>query len=117
MERLREGVTAAVRDYRDSLNLAMDRSIEPLVAPAEITGLHDLRGYLKSLNYVVKISVAPSPLLHRAAEFLPRTISSLPNQLIQTEPPIETAAVHRRFKDRELDFTPDPKPGQGRLFY
>ena len=103
VERLREGVTAAVRDYRDSLNLAMDRTTEPLVAPAEITGLHDLRGYLKSLNYVVKISVAPSPLLHRAAEFLPRTISLQPNEVIQTELPMENKPANSRLKDRQLD--------------
>ena len=117
VERLREGVTAAVRDYRDSLNLAMDRTTEPLVAPAEITGLHDLRGYLKSLNYVVKISVAPSPLLHRAAEFLPRTISLQPNEVIQTELPTENKPANSRLKDRQLVPMPQPKPGQGHLFY
>ena len=117
MERLREGVTAAVRDYRDSLNLAMDRSTEPLVAPAEITGLHDLRGYLKSLNYVVKISVAPTAPLHRAAEFLPRTISLQPNEVVQTELTVDNKPVNSRLKDRQLIPMPHPKPGQGRLFY
>jgi len=117
VERLREGVTAAVRDYRDSLNLAMDRSTEPLVAPAEITGLDDLRGYLKSLNYVVKISVAPSPLLHRASEFLLRAISLQPNDVIQTALSTKNKPANSRLKHRQLVPIPHPKPGQARLFY
>src|SRR6188474_2068511 len=48
VERMREGVTAAVNDWRDSANYSMNRTTESLISPAQITGLPSLSGYLKS---------------------------------------------------------------------
>jgi hypothetical protein len=72
IERLREGVTAAVHDWRDSMNYSMDRRIEPLVMDSQIAGLEPLAGYLKSDNDVVKIQFAPDPKPSCAEPFIPR---------------------------------------------
>jgi hypothetical protein len=72
IERLREGVTAAVHDWRDSMNYSMDRRIEPLVMDSQIAGLEPLAGYLKSDNHVVKIQFSPDPKSPCAEPFIPR---------------------------------------------
>jgi hypothetical protein len=72
IERLREGVTAAVHDWRDSMNYSMDRRIEPLVMDSQVAGLEPLAGYLKSDNHVVKIQFSPDPKLPCAEPFIPR---------------------------------------------
>jgi hypothetical protein len=117
VERLREGVTAAVRDYRDSLNLIMDRATEPLIAPAEISGLPNLSGYLKSLNYVVKISFLPFPMPNRVPEFLSRLSVPLSLKIVERVPSLETAGASTHTKDRQYGIHPQPKTHQGRLFY
>jgi hypothetical protein len=72
IERLREGVTAAVHDWRDSMNYSMDRRIEPLVMDSQIAGLEPLAGYLKSDNDVVKIQFSPDPKPPCAEPFIAR---------------------------------------------
>ena len=72
IERLREGVTAAVHDWRDSMNYSMDRRIEPLVMDSQIAGLEPLAGYLKSDNDVVKIQFSPDPKPPFAEPFIAR---------------------------------------------
>jgi len=75
IERLREGVTAAVHDWRDSMNYSMDRRIEPLVMDSQIAGLEPLNGYLKSDNHVVKIHFSPDPKAPCAEPFIPRVVT------------------------------------------
>jgi hypothetical protein len=77
IERLREGVTAAVHDWRDSVNYSMDRRIEPLVMDSQIAGLEPLAGYLKSDNDVVNIHFSPDPKPPCAEPFIPR-VATLP---------------------------------------
>ena len=72
VERMREGVTASVNDSRDSANYSMNRSTEPLISPAQITGLPSLAGYIKSENYVLKFHFRPDPRPERAQGFVPR---------------------------------------------
>ena len=67
-----EGVTAAVHDWRDSMNYSMDRRIEPLVMDSQVAGLEPLAGYLKSDNHVVKIQFSPDPKPPCAEPFIPR---------------------------------------------
>jgi type IV secretory pathway TraG/TraD family ATPase VirD4 len=74
VERMREGVTAAVNDWRDSANYSMNRSTEPLISPAQITGLPSLVGYLKSENHVVKFQFRPDPRPEKARGFAPRPL-------------------------------------------
>jgi hypothetical protein len=80
IERLREGVTAAVHDGRDSMNYWTDRRIEPLVMDSEIAGLEPLNGYLKSDNHVVKIQFSPEPQAPCAEAFLPRAATTLESE-------------------------------------
>ncbi|HYR45348.1 MAG TPA: type IV secretion system DNA-binding domain-containing protein, partial [Terriglobia bacterium] len=72
VERMREGVTAAVHDWRDSANYTMNRETEPLISPAQITGLPSLTGYIKSENHIVKFQFRPDPRTEREAGFLAR---------------------------------------------
>lgn len=114
IERLREGVTAAVRDYRDSLNLVMDRATEPLIAPAEISGLPNLSGYLKSLNHVVKISFLPTIVPNRAPEFLPRAMVPAPVPWIDPVPENQEGGNHS--SGQEAGIFPRSEAGQEPLF-
>jgi hypothetical protein len=88
VERMREGVTAAVNDWRDSANYSMNRSTEPLISPAQITGLPSLTGYLKSENHVVKFQFKPDPRPEKARGFLPRPLKAVV-PTIQPLPPAE----------------------------
>ena len=72
VERMREGVTAAVNDWRDSANYTMNRETEPLISPAQITGLPSLTGYVKSENHVVKFQFRPDPRPETEPGFVPR---------------------------------------------
>jgi type IV secretory pathway TraG/TraD family ATPase VirD4 len=72
VERMHEGVTAAVHDWRDSANYTMNRETEPLISPAQITGLPSLTGFVKSENHVVKFQFWPDPRPEREPGFLPR---------------------------------------------
>jgi len=86
VERMREGVTAAVNDSRDSANYSMNRSTEPLISPAQITGLPSLAGYIKSENHVVKFQFRPDPRPEKARGFVPRP-AKLVVPKVQTPPP------------------------------
>jgi len=71
-ERLRE---THFDGYRAGKNFAFDRQIEPLVMASEISGMEDLRAYLKYGNYVTRFSF----------------------------PYIETETRHQAFIEREMD--------------
>ena len=53
IERLRETHYDGTRTGK---NFALDRQTEPLVMPSEISGMDDLRAYLKYGNYVARFS-------------------------------------------------------------
>ena len=86
IERLREGVTAAVHDWRDSMNYSTDRRIEPLVMDSQIAGLEPLAGYLKSDNDVVKIQFSPDPKPPCAKPFIPRVATPTEPELAVLSP-------------------------------
>jgi hypothetical protein len=95
VERMREGVTAAVNDWRDSANYSMNRSTEPLISPAQITGLPSLTGYIKSENHVVKFQFRPDPRPEKTRGFVPRpskpvvpTIQAPAAEKPGTQPPL-----------------------------
>jgi hypothetical protein len=71
-ERMRESVTANVRNMSDSVNYSFNRTTEPLISPAQITGLPSLEGYLKSENAVVRFGFAPDPRASHVVPFTPR---------------------------------------------
>ncbi|HXZ42096.1 MAG TPA: type IV secretion system DNA-binding domain-containing protein, partial [Terriglobales bacterium] len=80
VERLRETHYDGTRRGR---NFALDRQTEPLVMPSEISGMDDLRAYLKYGNYVARFSfpyiemqAKEPPFIEREMEdFLPRSFS------------------------------------------
>jgi hypothetical protein len=92
---MREGVTAAVNDWRDSANYSMNRSTESLISPAQITGLPSLTGYLKSENHVVKFQFQPDPRPEKARGFAARPLkfavpvvqAPTPAEKPKTQPP------------------------------
>jgi hypothetical protein len=95
VERMREGVTAAVNDWRDSANYSMNRTTESLISPAQITGLPSLSGYLKSENHVVKFQFRPDPRPEKARGFAARPLkfavpvvqTPTPSEKPKTQPP------------------------------
>lgn len=66
IERLRETHYDGSRAGR---NFALDRQTEPLVLPSEISGLDDLRGFLKYGNHVARFSFPFLALEEKSAGF------------------------------------------------
>jgi type IV secretory pathway TraG/TraD family ATPase VirD4 len=74
IERLRE------THYEGSLagrNFALDRQTEPLVLPSEVSGLDDLRGFLKYGNHVARFSFPFIALEEKSPGFDERTMDDL----------------------------------------
>src|SRR5437879_9666413 len=74
IERLRESRTTHPQRRRaKSYNL--DRQVEPLVMPSEITGLESLHGYLKTGNFVVPMSFPYIQLPEKQPKFIERKMN------------------------------------------
>jgi type IV secretory pathway TraG/TraD family ATPase VirD4 len=74
IERLRESrTTHPQRRKANSYNL--DRQVEPLVMPSEITGLESLHGYLKTGNLVVPMSFPYIQLPEKQPKFIERKMN------------------------------------------
>jgi Type IV secretion-system coupling protein DNA-binding domain len=69
IERLRE---THLERTRTGKNFAFDRQTEPLVMPSEISGMDDLRAYLKYGNYVARLSFAYLELESKQHAFVER---------------------------------------------
>jgi hypothetical protein len=76
IERIREGVTAGVQDWRDAVNYTPERRIDPTVLDSVIAGLPNLRGYLKFLEHVVEIEYEPTDRPERAEAIILRPVKS-----------------------------------------
>lgn len=88
IERLRETHYVGSRAGR---NFALDRQTEPLVLPSEISGLDDLRGFLKYGNHVARFSFPVIALEEKTAAFDERKMDDL---IVPTVPlPIEPEAA------------------------
>jgi type IV secretory pathway TraG/TraD family ATPase VirD4 len=73
IERLRESrSTAHNPKYSVSKSYNLERQVEPLVMPSEITGLEPLHGYLKTGNLVVRMNFPYSVLPERHSKFIER---------------------------------------------
>ena len=85
VERLRE---THYEGTRPGKHFALDRQTEPLVMPSEISGLDDLRGFLKHGNHVARFSVPLVALEERNSGFIERPIDDLivPGKQIPPEP-------------------------------
>lgn len=79
IERLRESrTTHPLRRRANSYNL--DRQVEPLVMPSEVTGLEPLHGYLKTGNLVVPMSFPYIQLPEKQPKFIERKMNLQPRQ-------------------------------------
>jgi hypothetical protein len=72
IERLRE---SHHQGRHKGKNFSLDRQVEPLVLASEISGLRDLRAYMKLENYVLRFVLPVVPLNEFHAGFLPRPLS------------------------------------------
>jgi type IV secretion system coupling TraD/TrwB family protein len=79
IERLRESrTTHPLRRRANSYNL--ERQVEPLVMPSEITGLEPLHGYLKTGNLVVPMSFPYVQLPEKQPKYVERQMNMQPRQ-------------------------------------
>jgi type IV secretory pathway TraG/TraD family ATPase VirD4 len=74
IERLRESHSDGSRAGK---TFSLDRQTEPLVLPSEVSGLDDLRAYLKYGNYVTQFAFPYIDLPQTAAAFLERKMDDL----------------------------------------
>ena len=74
IERLRESHSDGGRAGK---TFALDRQTEPLILPSEVSGLDDLRAYLKYGNYVTQFAFPYIDLPARAPAFLEREMDDL----------------------------------------
>jgi hypothetical protein len=74
IERLRETHYEGSRAGR---NFALDRQTEPLVLPSEVSGLDDLRGFLKYGNHVARFSFPFIALEEKSPGFDERAMDDL----------------------------------------
>ncbi len=93
IERLRETHYDGTRTGR---NFALDRQTEPLVLPSEVSGLDDLRGFLKYGNHVARFSFPFIALNEKSPGFDERKMEDL---IVPSTPP-----------------APEPEGMQGNLF-
>jgi len=90
IERLRE---THYEGTRAGKNFALDRQTEPLVMPSEISGLDDLRGFLKYGNHVARFSFPFVALEEKHPGFAERPMDDLivPRKQAPPEPTPEPA--------------------------
>jgi Type IV secretion-system coupling protein DNA-binding domain len=86
VERLRE---THYEGTRAGKNFALDRQTEPLVMPSEISGLDDLRGFLKYGNHVARFSFPFVALEEKHPGFAERPMDDL--IVRRNQPPAEPA--------------------------
>jgi hypothetical protein len=90
---------------RSGANFALDRQVEPLVLPSEVSGLHDLHAFLKYGNYVTGFSFPYLDVMPtRTLGFEPR---ELVNQPLTYDP---NADPGRQRAGRRTPAAPAPSP-------
>jgi hypothetical protein len=99
IERLRE---THYDGSRAGKNFALDRQTEPLVLPSEVSGLDDLRGFLKYGNNVARFSFPFIALEEKSPGFDERPMDDLivPSTPLPVEP--EEAQGNLQFPDYEV---------------
>jgi hypothetical protein len=79
-----DGSEKPIRAVRAGRNFALDRETEPLVLPSEISGLDDLRGFLKHGNHAARFSFPFLALEEKSPGFDERRMDDL---LVPSTPP------------------------------
>ena len=77
-----------LRRFTRRKNFALDRQTEPLVLPSEVSGLDDLRGFLKYGNHVARFSFPFIALEEKSPGFDERKMDDLivPSTPLPAEP-------------------------------
>jgi hypothetical protein len=90
IERLRE---THYDGSRQGKNFALDRQVEPLVLPSEISGLPDLRAFLKYGNHVARFSFPFVEIAEKHPAFIERDMDDLivPSVTADSETPEDEA--------------------------
>jgi type IV secretory pathway TraG/TraD family ATPase VirD4 len=89
IERLRESRSRGKQAQR---SYGVERQVEPLVMPSEITGLPSLRGYLKLENLVVRLHFPFLDLPARHPAFTERPATKTTRPTLAAAPPVKPAA-------------------------
>ena len=89
IERMRESRSKGKYGQR---SFGLERQVEPLVMPSEISGLPSLRGYLKLENLVVRLHFPFTEVPARHPAFVERTASEIPRSSKATTPALRPAA-------------------------
>jgi type IV secretory pathway TraG/TraD family ATPase VirD4 len=91
IERMRESRSSGqFPQHRNSTSHGLERQVEPLVIPSEISGLTSMHGYLKSGNLVVRMGFPYVMIPNEQPAFIEREIKHLPRS---TEEPKGAAAA------------------------
>ena len=96
VERLRE---THYEGSRAGKNFALDRQTEPLVMPSEISGLDDLRGFLKHGNHVARFSFPFIALEEKHPGFAERQMDDLIMPCKTAPPNAEPQTTHALVPD------------------
>ena len=92
-------------------NFALDRQTEPLVLPSEVSGLDDLRGFLKYGNHVARFSFPFIALEEKSPGFDERQMDDLivPSTPLPAEPEADAGqsscslSMRSRLPDMQLE--------------
>ena len=71
----------------------LERQVEPLVMPSEISGLPSMRGYLKLENLVVRLHFPYVDLPPRSPAFVERTVEEISRTMVVPAPRVRTREV------------------------
>lgn len=102
IERLRETHYDGTRRGR---NFALDRQVEPLVLPSEITGLDDMHGYLKYGNHVARFTFPFVELEEKGCDYVEREMDDLivPKEAPAAAPePVQGNLLFPEYADKSL---------------
>ena len=89
IERLRESRSKGKQAQR---SYGLERQVEPLVMPSEISGLPSLRGYLKLENLIVRLHFPFLDLPARHPAFIERPATKTTRPTVAAAPPVRPAA-------------------------
>jgi hypothetical protein len=89
IERMRESRSRGKYGQR---SFGLERQVEPLVMPSEISGLPSLRGYLKLENLVVRLRFPFRDLPARNPAFIERPATQTTRPTVPVAPPAKPAA-------------------------
>ena len=89
IERMRESRSEGKQAQR---SYGLERQVEPLVMPSEISGLPSLRGYLKLENLVVRLHFPFLDLPARYPAFVERPVIETMRPTLGAVPPVKPAA-------------------------